>query len=167
VSEYVYHDTYPFPLPAGVKAFLIAHTYAGAYLNGIYDGTLRRLHLRSDYVDDILKGFGGYQTRFRRDLANMNKYLLAQGLPPLVAMVLDQYPAYGGPAYKIAKIAEKAVVDAGAKLLPTEDYYMRYNGQGMNVSRWEGHPNEIANIIWANMITKELENRKDLDIFKR
>jgi hypothetical protein len=37
----------------------------------------------------------------------------------------------------------------------------------MHISRWEGHPNEVANIIWANMIAKVLRDRPDLQPFKR
>jgi hypothetical protein len=48
-----------------------------------------------------------------------------------------------------------------------EDYFKRYNGQEMNISRWDGHPNEVANYIWASMIAKELRTRHDLISFKR
>jgi hypothetical protein len=52
-------------------------------------------------------------------------------------------------------------------VIDTEDYYRRYNNQAMNVSRWEGHPNEIANYIWAHMFMKELNARPDLQTFRR
>ena len=75
----------------------------------------------------------------------MNAFVKAAGLPPLVAMVVDQYPDYGGRGYRVAMMAEDAVRPAGAKLIPTTDYYIRYNGKAMYVSRWEGHPDEVAN----------------------
>jgi len=166
-GQYQTLEKYGFPLPMNVKDFLIKNTLAGAYLNEVYDGALRRLHLRADFFDDILDNFRGYQTRFTRDLTSMNKFLVDAGLPRLVAMVVDQYPFYGGKGHQIARIAEKAVISSGADLIPTEDYYRRYSGQAMNISRWEGHPNEIANIIWSNMILRKLEARDDLRAFKR
>lgn len=89
------------------------------------------------------------------------------GLPPLLAMVVDQYPDYGGRGYKIAKLAEEAVQAAGADQIPTEDYYIRYNGRPMYVSKWEWHPDEVANYIWATMIAAKLRQRPDLQKFKR
>ncbi|HZT87364.1 MAG TPA: SGNH/GDSL hydrolase family protein [Stellaceae bacterium] len=166
-GEYYTADAYPFPLPAAVKNFLIKHTRSGAFLNELYDGTLRRLHLRADFFDDILADFGGYQNRFARDVANMNKTVRAAGLPPLLAMVVDQYPSYGGRGYRIAMVAEKALAQAGATVIPTEDYYRRYSNQPMHITRWEGHPNEVANIIWANMIIRSLRSREDLQAYKR
>ena len=160
-------DKYSFPIPKNIKEYLIAKTLAGAYLSGIYDAVLRRTHLRADFFDDILNNFEGYQTRFTRDVASMNKYLIDAGLPPLVAMVVDQFPYHGERGYRIARVAEKAVISAGAELIPTEDFYRRYNGEPMTVSKWEGHPNEIANIIWANMILQKLKGRDDLQAFKR
>jgi GDSL-like Lipase/Acylhydrolase family len=162
-----YSFTYPFPLPESWKTYLIAHTRTGAFLSEQYDGALRGLHLRRDFFDDVLADFEGYQHRFARDVAEMNRSVRSAGLPPLVALVVDQYPGYGGRGYMIAKIAEKALASAGAQVIEMEDYYRRYNGQAMNVSRWEGHPNEVANYIWASMIANELRLRPDLKAFGR
>lgn len=160
-------DQYSFPLPGRVKRFLIAHTLTGAFLNEKYDAALRGLHLRRDFFDDILAGFGGYQKRFARDVSDMNRTVTAAGLPPLVGLVLDQYPAYGGRGYKITQVAEEALTKAGADVIPTEDYYHRYNGQLLYVSNWEGHPNEVANYIWAKMIYQQIVQQKELAAFKR
>jgi lysophospholipase L1-like esterase len=156
---------YPFPLPDRAKDLLIRETLTGDFLSKNYDGALRRLHLREDFIDEILKGFDGNQHRFARDVAEMTRIVHAAGLPPLIGMVLVQYPKYGDGAYKMAKIAESALAQAGAVVIPTEDYFRRYNGQRMNISRWEGHPNEVANYIWASMIAKEL--LRYLSIFKK
>jgi len=85
----------------------------------------------------------------------------------MVSIVLDQSPEYGGRGYKIAKIAEKLLTQGGAEVIETEDYYRRYSGHTMNISRWEGHPNEVANYIWASMLTNELRMRSDLQAFKK
>jgi hypothetical protein len=85
----------------------------------------------------------------------------------MIGMVLFQRPKHGDRAYQMAKIAESALAQAGAVVIPSEDYFKRYHGQAMNISRWEGHPNEVANYIWANMIAKKLQNRRDLVPFKK
>ena len=160
-------NQYAFPLPGRVKRFFIAHTLTGAFLNDKYDAALRALHLRRDFFDDVLADFAGYRKRFARDVAEMNGTVRAAGLPPMMALVVDQYPSYGGRGYKIAKVAEDALMKAGAEVISTEDYYHRYNGQGLYVSAWEGHPNEVANYIWAKMIYEQLIQRQDLTAFKR
>lgn len=167
VGQYSNVDAYAVPLPHRLKTLLISHTYTGALLNDVYDGALRRLHLRSDFFDDILGNFNHYNDRFRKDVAAMNVFIGAAGLPPLVALVLDQYPHYGGRGYRISMMAEDAVRAAHAELIPTTDYYVRNNYKVMNVSRWEGHPDEVANYIWASMIANELRRRTDLQAFKR
>jgi hypothetical protein len=166
-GEYHDDDLYQFPLPGRIKRFLIAHTRTGAFLNDEYDAALRKVHLRRDFYDDILIGFGGYETRFRRDVAEMNKTVTTAGLPPMMAMVVDQYPQFQGRGYTIARVAEDALTKAGADVIPTEDYYRRYNNQAMYVSTWEGHPNEVANYIWAEMISQRLTDRPDLVRFRR
>ncbi|MBA7465756.1 MAG: SGNH/GDSL hydrolase family protein [Bradyrhizobium icense] len=167
IGQYTTQAAYPFPLPDGIKTFLIQNTRSGAFLNESYDAALRRLHLRADFFDDILADFGGYQNRFARDVQDINKSVQAAGLPPLVGIVVDQFPAYDSAGYRIAMIAEAALRQAGAAVIPTEDYYRRYNGQSFYISRWEGHPNEIANIIWANMIAQVLSKRENLQAFRR
>jgi lysophospholipase L1-like esterase len=166
-GEYDTILAYSFPLPDRIKNFLIRNTLTGALLSENYDGALRRMRLRADFFDDILKDFDGYRHRFARDVAEMNWSVRAAGLPPVIGMVLNQYPAYGGRAYQIAKTAESALARAGAVVIPTEDYFRRYHGQAMDISRWEGHPNEVANYIWASMIAKELRVRQDLELFRK
>ena len=159
--------TYPFPLPKSWKNFLQRHTRTGAFLTEIYDGALRRLHLRMDMFDAILMDFEGYQKRFARDVADMNRSVRLAGLPPLVAMVVDQLPIYGGRDYQVAKTAEMLLANAGADVIGTENFYRRYNGQTMIISWWEWHPNEVANYIWARMIALLLRKREDLAAFRR
>ena len=162
LPEYFYNDAYPFPLPASWKDFFQRHTRTGALLTELYDGALRRLHLRMDQFDDILKDIGAYQQRFARDAADMNRSVRMAGLPPLVAMVVDQFPIYGERGYKVAKTAEMFLEKAGAVVIDTENFYRQYHRQPMNISRWEWHPNEVANYIWASMIEMHLKKREDL-----
>ena len=168
VPQYETPTAYPFPLPDNVKDYFIRTTYTGAFLNRAYDVVLRRLHLRTDFFDDILADFQGYQVRFARDVTDMNKTVQMAGLPPLVSMVVDQVPSYGSRGYRIAMTAEAALRQAGATVIPTEEFYRRYNNRDMRISQFEGHPNEIANIIWANMIARTLIEREDhLQAFKK
>lgn len=165
VHPYPAHPAYPFPLPDVVKNWMVANTHVGALWSDLYDATLRRFHLRQDFYDDILADFAGYQRRFAKDVAQMNESVRAAGLPPLVAMVVDQYPLYQGRGHRIARIAEDDFVKAGADVIPSESYYRDYNGRDFSVSRREGHPNEEANWIWAEMIAGALRSRPDLQPF--
>jgi GDSL-like Lipase/Acylhydrolase family len=151
-GEYDDRHVYAVPLPEKFKAFLIRNSRTAALTNDLYDDTLRLLHVRATFLDHILSDFDGYQVRFARDVAEMNKFLIGSGLPPMVAMVLDQYPAYDGTHHRISRIAEAALEKAGARVIPTEDYYRANSGKAHYVSRWDGHPDEVANLIWANMI---------------
>jgi hypothetical protein len=156
VSQYSDSNVYALPFPAEWKLFFIEHTRVGALMSDLYDAALRSVHLRRDFYDDILGDFGGYKRRFARDLAKMNKFVIGSGLPPMITLVLDQYPNYGGRGYHIAKAAEQAAEKAGAAVIPTEDYYRQYTSMSFHVTRWEGHPDEVVHYIWATMIANEL-----------
>jgi lysophospholipase L1-like esterase len=165
-GEGQYFFSYALPLPQGLKDFFVKHTRSAAYLSDLYDGALRRLHIRQNFFTDILNDFEGYQERFGQDVREMNAAALAAGLPPLVAMVVDQYP--GDPNSKeITAIAEAKVLQAGATLISTANYRRNYSGKFLHVSRWEGHPNEVANFIWAQIIAASLRLRPDLQPFVR
>jgi GDSL-like Lipase/Acylhydrolase family len=166
-GQYSDNAAYPFPAPEALKNAFMRHTRVGAFLSEQYDAALRRLHLRADFFDDILTDFDGYQQRFASDVAEMNRVVRSAGVPPLVGMVIDQDPLYGHHGYRIAKIAESALATAGADVIDTEDYYRRYHGNSTRISRWEGHPNEVANYIWASMLSNELRARPDLQAFRR
>ena len=166
-GQYEDHKAYSLPLPNSVTDYLLRHTRVAAFLSETYDGALRRLRLRYDFFQDILADFKGYQRRFAQDVIEMNRAIRARGLPPMFALVVDQYPTYGGLGHRIARVAELALTEAGASVIDTENYYRRYNNQAMAISRWEGHPNEVANYIWAYMIMRELKVRPDLQAFRR
>jgi len=165
VHPYPPHPAHPFPLPEAFENWMITHTRVGALWSDLYDAALRRLHLRKDFYDDILADFAGYQRRFASDVAQMNEAVRAANLAPLVAMVVDQFPVYQGRGYRIARIAEDDFVKAGAEVIPSEAFYWDYSGRDFSVSRWEGHPNEQANWIWAEMIADVLRTRPDLQPF--
>ncbi|HML15156.1 MAG TPA: SGNH/GDSL hydrolase family protein [Xanthobacteraceae bacterium] len=167
VRPYPDHLSHPFPLPEAFENWMIAHTRVGALVNDLYDATLRRFHLRNDFYDDILADFAGYQRRFAGDVAQMNEVVRAANLSPLVAMVIDQLPLYQGRGYQIARIAENDFAKAGAEVIRSEPFYRTYSGRDFSVSRWEGHPNEEANWLWAEMIADALRQRADLKSFAK
>jgi hypothetical protein len=158
---------YAFPLPERVQRFFIDHTRTGALAADLYDRTLRYFHVRRDFFDEILDGFGGRQERFRADVAEMNSVVRSAGAPPMIAMVVDQFPDFAGRSFKIAQAAEEAFRLASLDVIPIENFYRRYDGQKMHVSRWEGHPDEVANFIWATMFMRKLQSRPDIQALKR
>ena len=79
----------------------------------------------------------------------------------MIAVVLDQFPKEGGKGQHIAMLAEESLAAAEMNVLYTEDYYRRFGGVStLWVSRWERHPSEEANAIWALMLQQAV--KKDL-----
>jgi hypothetical protein len=162
-----YAHEFAFPLPEGARRFFLDRTRFARLLEGGYDATLRMLHLRTDFFNDILRDLDGYQRRFRRDVAEMNREVTALGLPPIVAMMLDQFPTYDGRGHRITKIAEDAMREAGMNVIELEDYYRRFDGRVMSVSLWEGHANEEAHAIFAAMFAARLARHPALEPYRR
>jgi lysophospholipase L1-like esterase len=140
-------------------SFHLEHgTRLGGFVAARYDRLLMRLGLRTDFFGDILRDVNHTRERFARDVAAMNRLVTAAGLPPLVAMVLDQYPESGGRGRRIGRIAEEALVAAGALLVPSEGYIRANDGRrDLMVSPWEGHPNEEAHRIFAAELQRAIE----------
>ena len=145
-------------LPAWIKVPFETKTRFGALLTDRYNKALMALGVRNDFYADILKDFGNYQERFGHDLLDLNQFVLQETGRPVVAMVLDQYPA-SDRGYKLSRIAEKFARAAGMDVVPTESYYRKYRGstQQLYVSQWEGHPNEFVNQIFAEMLAEHLK----------
>jgi lysophospholipase L1-like esterase len=170
INDFLPHGTpmyqnnraYQFPLPKAIKKFLSERTYLGRLIYDAYDSVLMRLGLRNDFYNDILKDFKNYQTRFARDVRDMNQFVLNRGLPPIVAMVLNQFPELQSKGYQVAKAAERHLTNAGMTLIPTEEFYKKYDKQVMTVSQWEPHPNAKAHKIFADFFIIHLQNRKEL-----
>jgi lysophospholipase L1-like esterase len=166
-GQKVYTDNgrWQFPLPESWKQFLFDRSRLVRLTTRAYDGVLMAAGIRGDFVSDILHNFKDRQTRFARDLKNMNDDARARGYPPLYAMVLDQQPRHNGPRERLAVIAERAANDAGMNVIGTAQYYERYSGHVMKVSPWEGHPNEEAHRIFAGMLFDRLVADKALARF--
>ncbi|MFI5363096.1 MAG: SGNH/GDSL hydrolase family protein [Elusimicrobiota bacterium] len=165
----IYRDktSWGLPFPERWKLFLIERTRLARLMDRDYDGLLMAAGLRRDFVSDILDNFNDRQTRFARDLKNMNGDAAARGLPPITAMVLDQQPVLNGRLQRLARIAEGAARGAGMNVVATASYYERYSGHPMKVSPWEGHPNEEAHRIWADMLFARLVENPALARYRR
>jgi hypothetical protein len=85
----------------------------------------------------------------------------------MVAMVLDQFPAVDSRGHRITELAELLLKEAGVTVIDTAAYNDRFTGENFSVSRWEGHPNEVVNGIWAIMIQAHLRSRGDVKRFAR
>ncbi len=165
VSQYESNRAYPVPIP--YKEHFIAKTLSGKLLDKLYDALLMRMRLRVDFLTNILRDFDGYQTRFASDVKAMNSFVQAQGLPPMVVMVLDQFPGTQGKRYEIILAAEKHLRAAGMRVVPSD--YIRVNDVRLDwkVSPWEGHPNEKANRVFAQEFAKVLRSLPELQPYRR
>lgn len=165
VGQYQSNRAYEVPVP--YRDHFIAKTLTGKLLEKQYDILLMRWGLRADFLTDILRDFDGYQTRFARDVKAMNAFVQERGLPPMVAMVLDQFPNTRGKGYQVVLAAEKHLRDAGIQVIPS-DYIKRNDGRSdWYVSRWEGHPNEKANRVFAREIAAVVTGLPELQRYRR
>jgi lysophospholipase L1-like esterase len=138
--------------------FIRAPMRIGPVAELLMSNALIRLGKGQDYFDDILHYIPEYRSRFFRDVAELEQIVRADGLPPVIALVLDQLPEEGGRGQRIASLAEDALAAAGMTVLSTDDYYRRFSGvSSLRVSKWEGHPSEEANAIWALMLEQVVE----------
>ena len=154
-------------LPSGVSEydgsfhlpeFIHTRTRIGPVAELLISNAMTRLGLTRDFFDDILHGIPQYRDRFARDAADLNGFVQAHEIPPVIALVLDQFPEIGGRGQHIAWLAEQALAAAGMTVLNTDEYYRRFSDiSPLRVSKWEGHPNEEANAIWALMLEQAVE----------
>jgi hypothetical protein len=166
VADYQNNMAYRFPFPEAIKKLLSERTHLGCLINDAYNSVLMRLGLRNDFFNDVLKDFNNYQRRFARDVKDMNDFVLDRGLPPMVVMVLNQFPKLHSNGYQLAMVAEQHLKNAGMTVIPTEEFYKKYDKQLMAVSQWEGHPNAEAHKIFADFFVIHLQNRKELGRYR-
>ncbi len=165
-KEEVYDTAYALPLPRDISDLFTQKTLLGAFLTDRYDALLRQWDFRKDFFDGILADMENHQASFANDVAEMNAIVKSHGLPPIIGMVLHQQPKYEGRDYRLTRIAEEAMLRAGFTVIPTEDYFRRYNNYNFAVSRWEGHPNEEANQIFSTMLEARLRQYPELESYR-
>jgi len=163
-----YQREWKVPLPDSMKAALKERTRVGRFVSDGYDNILLKLGVSMDFIDDILKDFGNYQTRFGRDLVEMQTFIVRDsGLPPIVGMVLHAVPATKDRGAQLAAAAELWMNRAKFDVISIDDYLRANEGQAYLVSRWDGHPNEEANAHFASMIANHLMDRGDLRAYRK
>jgi hypothetical protein len=162
-----YENSYIFPLPKALKDFMLNRNRLAHFVDDGYQALLLKMGVSLDFYDDILKNLKGYQKRFAKDVTQMNQVSSAAGLPPVVSMPLDQIVIDGGKGHHISQLGEKFMREAGFDVISLDNYYKRYNGRSFRVSRWEGHPDEEANAIFASMLYDHLRHRVDIQHFKK
>ena len=156
-----------FPLPGRLKKKLLKRSRVARQVEEWYGALLRSLGLRPDFYSELLADFDARRRRFGRDVAALNALVTERGLPPVIAMVLDQSPQLDGPGRQLAVAAEEQLRAAGIDTVASEPFYRRFNGRNFKVSRWEGHPNEEAHAIWASMLAQKIRELDALAPFRR
>jgi hypothetical protein len=147
--------------------FIHTRTRIGPVAELLISSALMRLGIARDFFDDILQGIPAYRARFGRDVADFNELVRAHEMPPVIALVVDQFPESGGRGQQIAEVAEQALAAAGMVVVNTDDYYRRFSGMSpLRVSRWEGHPNEEANAVWALMLEQVVAQDQRLEKYR-
>jgi lysophospholipase L1-like esterase len=141
-------------------------TRLGGLVAAAYDRLLMRVGVRADFTTDILRDFHNYQRRFAADVAGLNRFVTSRGLPPVVALVLNQQPATSGQAWQIGQLAEKLLVAGGATVIPA-DYLSVYRGRDLTVSRWEAHPSAEAHRIFAGAFLAAVRRDPRLAAFRK
>jgi hypothetical protein len=164
-----YESTPRLTVPVPFKHRFRRHTLFGYLLDRRYDALLIHLGIRDDFLGDILRNFDGYQVRFGRDVKAMNDLVIRAGLPPMVAMVLDQFPDPKGKGFAVGQVAERLMSAAGIRVIPSEGYIRQNEGRTLDwrVSPWELHPNEKANRVFAAEITRVLEQLPELQPYRQ
>jgi len=136
------------------NTWIATHSRLGALAAVGFEQFLLKTGLAPDFFDDILSDFGGYATRFRSDMGELEQILKV----PVVGMVLNQYPA-DPRGRKIGRIAEAAMRQAGIIVVPSDPYLdaMAAVKPVWNVNRFEGHPNVEAHRIFATELSNAIE----------
>jgi lysophospholipase L1-like esterase len=160
-------EHYLFPLPGKLKNKLLKRSRVARQVEEWYGALLRSLGLRPDFYSELLADFDTRRRRFGRDVAALNAFVTERGLPPVIAMVLDQSPQLDGPGRQLALAAEEQLRAAGIDTVDSGAFYRRFNGRNFNVSRWEAHPNEAAHAIWASMLARKIRKLDALAPFRR
>jgi lysophospholipase L1-like esterase len=138
--------------------FIRSCTRIGPVAELLISNAAIRLGITRDFYDDILHEIPEYRERFARDARDLNSFVREHEILPVIALVLDQFAAIGDRGQHIAWLAEQALAAAGVTVLNTDGFYQRFSEVSpMRVSRWEGHPNEEANAVWALMLKQAVE----------
>ena len=168
-------NRWAFPIPESVKTVLIHNSKLMNWLTIKYDQLLMNMGLRTNVVTSLEAAYEPSSDEWKVFVGaygRMLEWTKAQRIPPpLVGLFLctlysdaqlndfiDMTPAI--------RIQDRFVKQVGVTLLgmgiPTVDYiplFRRYNKQNMTVSKWEGHPNALANQLYAEGFLDAITSR--------
>jgi hypothetical protein len=150
------YTAYAFPLPKDWKRYLLKRTRLARLFDDAYQKLLLALDLRWDFFDDILADQERYQARFAHDVAAMNRMVREAGLPPIMGIVFHQFPGGDLRGWDLVEVAERAMGAAGFNLISVVSWRERFKGRLFPISRWEGHPNELAHSLIAEHLHDRL-----------
>ena len=168
VTGYQLEHAYSIPLPEGIKDFLVKNIYSLSFFSGHYDRLLRRFHLRKSFESEISENFPKYQVRFGADLKAMQAFATVQKSGPILAITLDNWPGrYHDESYRMFQVAQQLAAQAGMRVVEVEQFYRDYGKQSMVVSQWEGHPNEKAHRIFAELLAAEIKKAPSLEHYRK
>ena len=160
------YRAFAFPLPEAVKEFLLQRTRLAGLVDDGYQKALLATGLQRDFFDDILDGSTDYRARFARDVAAMNAFVVDNGLAPIVGIVVHQFP--NDPrSWPLIESAEDALRGAGFDLVSIRSWRERFGDRDFKVSRWEGHPNELAFSLVAEALHQRIAAMPDLMAFAK
>jgi lysophospholipase L1-like esterase len=163
------------PIPEGVKPLILHHSKFMSWLTIKYDGLLMNLGVRPNAGASLEAAYdsnSGEWKEFVGAYGRMLEWSKAQRIPPpLVGLFL-------APQYSDAQlndfidmtpailVQDRFVKQVGATLsemgIPTVDYlplFQQNNKQDMMVSKWEGHPNALANRLYAEGFLDAITSR--------
>lgn len=155
------------PIPRKMERHLIRRTRVGRFFSFRYDQLLRNLDVRLDRHDNRLLDLRTRSARFGRDVAEMNALVREAGLPPVVTMVLNMDTSGDERTRQLVEVAEAKLHQAGMAVIESDPFARAFAGRNFGVSRWDPHPNEEANAIWAKMLWQHFGERAELAAYRR
>jgi hypothetical protein len=159
MSVYKNNMAYEIPISSGIKKYFYQNLLTAKVVAKGYDSLLMKLHLRDDFINDILKNFHNYQDRFLNDVTKINKTAWQNTGHPVVAMVLNQNPYTNGWNYRLTFLTENILSKARVDLVSSLGYVHQYNGQNLTVNKWEAHPGAKAHAIFAQELYKHINQK--------
>jgi lysophospholipase L1-like esterase len=163
------------PIPEGVKTLILHNSKFMSWLAVNYDQLLMNLGFRPNTVASLEAAYDSHSGEWKVFVGSYRRMLewtQAQRIPPpLVGLFLA--PQYSDAQLNdfidmtpAIRMQDRFVKQVGATLseigIPTVDYlllFRRYNKQNMIVSKWEGHPNALANRLYAEGFLDAITSR--------
>ena len=140
-------------LPTIVAEPLEENTLLGELISRGYNQFLLRTGIRQDFYQDVFENISGRADRLGRDVSKINQLALKYTGKSLLVLVVAELDR-SSDSQRLTMIAEQQAERGGAEIISTTEYIEKFGDSygDLKVSSWEGHPNALANRIWAEMI---------------